>query len=51
VLQCGGGFFKALLKRQPRYDDLDFRRFLRKYQWECLFRGKSAATRRWTKCS
>src|SRR2546426_7349162 len=32
------GFFKALLKRQPRYDDLDFRRFLRKYQWECLFR-------------
>jgi len=40
------GFFKALLKRQPRYDDLDFRRFLRKYQWECLFRGKSAATRR-----
>jgi len=40
------GFFKALLKRQPCYDDLDFRRFLRKYQWECLFRGKSAATRR-----
>jgi len=40
------GFFEAMLKRQPRYDDSDFRRFLRRYQRECLFRGKSAATQR-----
>ncbi len=40
------GFFKALLKREARYDDVAFRRFLRRYQWSCLFRGKSAATRR-----
>ncbi|HEV8379543.1 MAG TPA: glycosyltransferase family A protein [Tepidisphaeraceae bacterium] len=40
------GFFKAMLKRQPRYDDSEFRRFLRRYQWDCLLRGKSAATRR-----
>jgi len=40
------GFFKALLKREPRYDDREFRRFLRTYQWNCLCRGKSRATHR-----
>lgn len=40
------GYSGAVLKRKPRYDDPDFRRFLRRYQWECLTRGKSAATRR-----
>ena len=40
------GFFKALMKRETRYDDVEFRRFLRKYQWACLFRGKSAATKK-----
>jgi len=40
------GFFKALIKREPRYDDVGFRRFLQRYQWACLLRGKSAATRR-----
>jgi hypothetical protein len=40
------GFFKALLKREPRYDDPQFRHFLRRYQWDCLLRGKRAATDR-----
>ena len=40
------GFFKALLKREPRYDDAAFRMFLRGYQWACLLYGKSAATKR-----
>jgi glycosyltransferase involved in cell wall biosynthesis len=38
------GYFQALLQRHPRYDDKDFRRFLRRYQWNCLMRGKRAAT-------
>ena len=38
------GFVKAMLTGQPRYDDLEFRRFLRKYQWAALKRGKAAAT-------
>ncbi len=40
------GFFHALLKREPRYQDLEFRKFLRRYQWACLLYGKSAATNR-----
>lgn len=39
------GFFKAMLKNEPRYDDVRFRRFLQRYQWDCLIRGKSAATK------
>jgi len=38
------GFTKSLVSRAPRYEDPEFRRFLRRYQWACLFRGKSAAT-------
>jgi glycosyltransferase involved in cell wall biosynthesis len=38
------GFTKSFISRAPRYDDLEFRRFLRRYQWACLFRGKAAAT-------
>lgn len=38
------GFVKAMLTGQSRYDDLEFRRFLRKYQWAALRRGKAAAT-------
>lgn len=38
------GFVRAALKRQPRYDDPEFRRFLRAYQWDCLLRGKRRAT-------
>jgi biofilm PGA synthesis N-glycosyltransferase PgaC len=38
------GYGKSLLKRQPRYGDAEFRRFLRKYQWACLLKGKTRAT-------
>jgi predicted metal-binding protein len=33
-----------MLQRKPRYDDLEFRKFLRKYQWACLLKGKRKAT-------
>lgn len=39
------GYFRSLLRRNRRYPDLEFRRFLRRYQWSCLFRGKRRATR------
>jgi hypothetical protein len=38
------GYFKSMVKRNPRYGDAEFRRFLRRYQWSCLFRGKQRAT-------
>jgi len=38
------GFVRSMAKREPRYGDDAFRRFLRAYQWSCLFRGKSRAT-------
>ena len=40
------GYLGSWLKCLPRYDDLDFRRFLRSYQHACLRRGKRAATAR-----
>ena len=40
------GYFSSLARRLPRYGDPAFRRFLRRYQRQCLLRGKSAATRR-----
>lgn len=38
------GYVRSLLARRPRYADAEFRRFLRRYQWSCLFRGKQNAT-------
>jgi hypothetical protein len=38
------GYIRSWLTRQPRYGDLEFRRFLRAYQWACLTQGKSKAT-------
>jgi glycosyltransferase involved in cell wall biosynthesis len=42
------GYFRSAFKRIPRYgDDGDaagFRKFLRRYQWNCLIQGKSRAT-------
>jgi len=38
------GYLKSALTRAPRYEDLNFRRFLRRYQWACLFKGKRRAT-------
>jgi len=38
------GYVRSLLARKPRYDDLAFRRFLRRYQFRCLLVGKRRAT-------
>ena len=40
------GYLQAAIAGKPRYGDLEFRRFLRRYQWDCLRYGKRAATRR-----
>jgi glycosyltransferase involved in cell wall biosynthesis len=40
------GYLKSWLKGLPRYDDPEFRRFLRSYQYACLLMGKRAATAR-----
>jgi hypothetical protein len=40
------GYVKSMLERTPRYGNDEFRRFLRRYQWSCLFLGKAEATRR-----
>lgn len=38
------GFVRSALQRRPHYGDAQFRKFLRQYQWACLFHGKRAAT-------
>ncbi len=48
------GYVRSTLQRKPRYGDgaggmpdeagRQFRRFLRRYQWQCLLRGKRRAT-------
>lgn len=38
------GYFRSLATRQPRYGDATFRQFLRRYQRDCLLRGKARAT-------
>jgi poly-beta-1,6-N-acetyl-D-glucosamine synthase len=40
------GYFTSWLRGLPRYNDLEFRRFLRSYQRACLRMGKRAATAR-----
>lgn len=40
------GYLSSAMKRVPRYDDPEFRRFLREYQRKCLLLGKREATRR-----
>lgn len=40
------GYLKSWLKGLPRYDDLEFRRFLRSYQHACLRMGKRVAIAR-----
>jgi len=39
------GYLHAALSRKSRYEDKEFRQFLRRYQWACLFYGKREATR------
>jgi hypothetical protein len=38
------GYAKSMLAGKPRYNDLTFRKALRRYQWECLLLGKRRAT-------
>ncbi len=40
------GYFQSMLSGSRRYEDREFRRFLRRYQWRCLLRGKKRATRK-----
>jgi poly-beta-1,6-N-acetyl-D-glucosamine synthase len=40
------GYLRAMALRKERYTDEDFRRFLRRYQMQCLLTGKERATRR-----
>ena len=40
------GYFSSMLGRKARYDDPEFRAFLRRYQWSCLLLGKARATAR-----
>lgn len=35
------GYFRSMLRRAPRYGDEEFRRFVRRYQWACLLKGKA----------
>jgi glycosyltransferase involved in cell wall biosynthesis len=37
------GWLRSALRADPRYEDLEFRRFLRAYQWNALLKGKKAA--------
>lgn len=39
------GYALNAVRRQGRYDDLEFRQFLRRYQYACLRYGKREATR------
>ena len=38
------GYLRSMLRRSPRHSDIEFRRFVRTYQWQCLLRGKKRAT-------
>jgi poly-beta-1,6-N-acetyl-D-glucosamine synthase len=37
------GWLRSALQGKPRYEDLEFRRFLRRYQWRVLLQGKRKA--------
>jgi poly-beta-1,6-N-acetyl-D-glucosamine synthase len=40
------GWLKAALTGKPRYDDIEFRNFLRRYQWRALWFGKKRALKK-----
>jgi glycosyltransferase involved in cell wall biosynthesis len=43
------GYVRSKLRGEQRYDDVEFRRFLRRYQHASLLMGKAAATRKFTR--
>jgi poly-beta-1,6-N-acetyl-D-glucosamine synthase len=40
------GYVRSAIRRNERYADATFRRFLRRYHWACLLQGKGRATAR-----
>lgn len=38
------GYLESAIRRRSRYEKIEFRRFLRRYQWACLVLGKRRAT-------
>lgn len=38
------GYLRSAIRGEPRYGEARFRQFLRRYQWACLFKGKTRAT-------
>jgi len=38
------GYIKSAWEKKPRYQDQEFRQFLRAYQWNCLLLGKKHAS-------
>ena len=38
------GYFRSMFERKPQYGDAEFRRFVRRYQWDVLLKGKAKAT-------
>jgi biofilm PGA synthesis N-glycosyltransferase PgaC len=38
------GYLNSLIKGLPRFEDEELVKFVRKYQWACLLKGKSRAT-------
>lgn len=38
------GYGRSMIRRDPRYGDAEFRRFVRRWQWACLLLGKDRAT-------
>ena len=40
------GYASSAMRGAERYDDLEFRKFLRRYQYACLWHGKRGATRK-----
>lgn len=38
------GYVKSLLQRKPRFEDKELVRFIKRYQWQCLLKGKAKAT-------
>lgn len=45
-LAIAWGYFHALITAEERYGNQAFRKFLRRYQWQCLLLGKHRATAR-----
>jgi hypothetical protein len=39
------GYLKSLISREKRFDDYQLVKFIRSYQWSCLIKGKSQATK------